>query len=223
LFDFSQFNEVMLKLLLALVLGGIVGFEREYKSRPAGLRTHILVCIGAALVQITAVDYYYKFHGTFNVDPMRLGAQVISGIGFLGAGTILKEGTSIKGLTTAASIWVVACIGLAVGTGLYMEAIIATLFIYFALRSLKKIEQYIARGRKCMYMQVIADNTPGKLGLIGSCLGTMGVDITNVEMHNGEDRLVIIDFTLKTTHNHTCESIMDKIMSLEGVKEAKFL
>jgi putative Mg2+ transporter-C (MgtC) family protein len=215
--------EVLQKLLLAMALGGIIGFEREYTSRPAGLRTHMLVCIGAAIVQITAINYYRQFNGQFNVDPMRLGAQVISGIGFLGAGTILKEGANIKGLTTAASIWVVACVGLATGTGLYIEASIATVFIFLALRFFKKIEEHIARGRRFLYLQIIADNVPGMLGQIGSAIGTLGVSITNVEMQNGEDKLVVIDLTLKTFYEISRDKIVDKVMSLDGIVEIKFI
>jgi putative Mg2+ transporter-C (MgtC) family protein len=221
--DYSMTVEVIIKLSLALLLGGMVGFEREYKSRPAGLRTHILVCVGAALVQITSINFYNNQQGLYNVDPMRLAAQVISGIGFLGAGTILKEGANIRGLTTAASIWVVACIGLTVGTGLYMEASLATLFIFIALRGFKKIEDRIGKAKKSIYMQVVADNVPGKLGQIGSTIGLLGVSITNVEMQNGEDKLVIIDLTLKQSYDITVDKIADKIMSLDGIKEIKFM
>jgi putative Mg2+ transporter-C (MgtC) family protein len=221
--DYDIIIEVIAKLSLALLLGGMVGFEREHKSRPAGLRTHILVCVGAALVQITAINYYYTHEGFYNVDPMRLAAQVISGIGFLGAGTILKEGANIRGLTTAASIWVVACIGLTVGTGLYVEATLATLFIFIALRGFKKLEGRIGKGKRSFYMQIVADNVPGKLGQIGSVIGLLGVSITNVEMHNGEDRLVIIDLTLKPSYEVSVDKIADKIMTLEGIKEIKFV
>lgn len=126
-----------LRLVLAAVLGGFIGHEREHTNRPAGLRTHALVCVGSALIMLVS-EYAYTLYGNM-VDPTRLGAQVISGIGFLGAGTIIKEGFNVKGLTTAASIWVVSCIGLALGMGYYSGAIMATGLIYCTLLILKKI------------------------------------------------------------------------------------
>lgn len=138
--NFYDFLVIALRLVLACALGGIVGFEREYKHRPAGFRTHILVCVGSALVMITSEFIFRKYSGQVNMDPARLGAQVISGIGFLGAGTIIREGASIKGLTTAASLWAVACVGIAAGIGFYEGAIAATILIFTALRVLKRFE-----------------------------------------------------------------------------------
>lgn len=218
----SLYMEVILKLLLSLLLGGIVGYEREHKSRPAGLRTHILVCIGAALVQITAINYFRK-SGLPNIDPMRLGAQVISGIGFLGAGTILKEGANIKGLTTAASIWVVGCIGLAVGTGLYTEATAATILIYIALRSFKIIEDKMARGKKYISLEIKASNTPGMIGKIGSMLGEMEISIDNIEMYDSEEEQVTIYLTVKLKNIIRIEKIIDSLMSIQGVARIKQL
>lgn len=108
---------ITVRLLLALICGGILGIEREKKRRPAGLRTYMLVCVGAAFVMITNEYMSFKYEG---VDPSRMGAQVISGIGFLGAGTIIVTGRNrVKGLTTAAGLWAAACIGLAAGAGFY--------------------------------------------------------------------------------------------------------
>ena len=133
-----DFNIIIMRLLLALVLSGLIGMEREKKSRPAGLRTHVLVCVSSALVMLTSKYISDEIGGT---DPARLGAQVISGIGFLGAGTILRQGVSIKGLTTAASLWAVACMGLAIGVGFYEGAIVVAIIIYFSLFLLRKFEK----------------------------------------------------------------------------------
>ena len=115
-------GELLLRLVLAGILGGAVGFERERHNRPAGLRTHILVCLGSALVMIVSVEGFSGALGPRG-DQARLAAQVVSGIGFLGAGTIMRQGSSVRGLTTAASLWVVAAVGLATGIGLYLAAI----------------------------------------------------------------------------------------------------
>jgi putative Mg2+ transporter-C (MgtC) family protein len=125
--------EIIFKLALAGILGGLIGLERESLSRPAGLRTYTLVCVGSALAMIVSIDIYLQYYQTVNADPGRIAAQVISGIGFLGAGTIMREGASVQGLTTAAGLWVVACIGLAVGAGLYVPAIATTILILFVL------------------------------------------------------------------------------------------
>lgn len=218
----ASYTELMLKLLLAIALGGIVGYEREYKSRPAGLRTHILVCIGAALVQITAINYY-RNSGLTGMDPMRLGAQVISGIGFLGAGTILKEGASIKGLTTAASIWVVGCIGLAAGTGLYIEATAATLLIYAALKGFKKIEDNMAKGKKYISLEIKAQNKPGMIGEIGSLLGKLEISIDNIDITENDEESLIIYITLKSKHIIPIEKLADDLMKLQGVHKVKQL
>lgn len=137
--DIAFMIKTLMRLSAAILLSGLIGGEREHINRPAGMRTHILVCLGAALVTVTSEYVCRRYMGVMNVDPTRLGAQVVSGIGFLGAGTIIKEGFSVKGLTAAASLWAVSCVGLACGTGFYGAAIIATLMIFFMLQIMKKI------------------------------------------------------------------------------------
>ncbi|MCL2299733.1 MAG: MgtC/SapB family protein [Firmicutes bacterium] len=121
---------------LAAVLGGFIGYERQHSHRPAGLRTHVLVAVGAALVMCTSEYVVLRMGGT---DVTRMGAQVVSGIGFLGAGTILRKGFTVEGLTTAASLWAVSCIGLAAGIGFWAGALIATVVLYFVLNYVKKV------------------------------------------------------------------------------------
>ena len=137
--------EIIFRVLLAVCFGALIGLEREHAHRPAGLRTHILVCVGACIVMLTS-EFIYKEYRQFspNIDVARLGAQVISGIGFLGAGTIIRNGSSVKGLTTAASIWVVGCIGLATGIGFYFGATITAISIFLCLAYIKKISGFNA-------------------------------------------------------------------------------
>ena len=127
---------ICLRIILSIIIGGVLGLERGRKNRPAGFRTYVLVCLGSAMVMMTN-QYVFQEYGVS--DPTRMGAQVISGIGFLGAGTIVKDGFNVRGLTTAASLWAVACIGLAAGAGLYSGAILATIFIYVTLEVMKNI------------------------------------------------------------------------------------
>lgn len=143
--------EIVARLFMAVIIGGVIGYERQNKNRPAGFRTHILVCLGATVISIIQcfnvndaikiVQADPAMANVLKVDMQRLGAQVISGIGFLGAGTIIHEKGSIKGLTTAASLWVVACIGLGIGMGYYFLAGISTVTTVLVLGILKKFEK----------------------------------------------------------------------------------
>ena len=128
---------MILRTLLALLCAGVIGYERDAHGSAAGLRTHILVCIGAMIAMSTGVFAATHFSG----DASRIGAQVVSGIGFLGAGTIMVNRGHIKGLTTAAGLWASACIGLAIGTGFYEAAIVGTVSVFFVERGLKVIKK----------------------------------------------------------------------------------
>jgi putative Mg2+ transporter-C (MgtC) family protein len=128
----------MARVFLAFVLGGVVGFERERMQRPAGLRTHMLVCAGSACFTVASV-YGFDDLGTVR-DPARLAAQIVTGIGFLGAGTIFRTGSTVRGLTTASSIWITAAIGIVAGLGMFWLALWTTLLTFFALYVLKTAE-----------------------------------------------------------------------------------
>ncbi|MFH1504897.1 MAG: MgtC/SapB family protein [Candidatus Omnitrophota bacterium] len=129
------------RLIIAFVLGSMIGFERERKKRMAGLRTHILVCMGSALIMLTSLHVWEIYQGKAMIDPGRIAAGVVTGIGFLGAGTIIRSAEGVKGLTTAASIWISSAIGLAVGCGYFSAAITTTAIVYLVLSFLKKIEK----------------------------------------------------------------------------------
>ena len=138
---------ICLRLSCAMFVGALIGIEREYTHRPAGLRTHILVALGACVVSITGemIFAHYSALGSTS-DPARLSAQVITGVGFLGAGTIMKEGASVKGLTTAASVWAVACLGIAAGFGYYFLALAGMLFTFITLTFLETIQRKLLRN-----------------------------------------------------------------------------
>lgn len=150
---------VTFRLFLAVVFGGIIGLERGATKHPAGFRTHILVCVGAALAMLTN-QFIYETMTTI-ADPSRMGAQVITGVGFLGVGTIMVTGgQKIKGLTTAAGLWASACIGLALGIGFYSGAIIAGIMVFSALTFLKKFESYIYDLSRIMDLYVELKSIP---------------------------------------------------------------
>ena len=125
--------EMLLRLSLATLFGGLIGLEREIHGKMAGLRTHALVCLGASLIMVVSIDIYASYRGIAQVDPSRIAAQVVSGIGFLGAGAIIRFPTGITGLTTAASLWVVSAIGLACGGGFFRAAAVTTVMVLVVL------------------------------------------------------------------------------------------
>ncbi len=151
-------GEICLRLLCAMLIGLVIGTEREYTNRPAGMRTHILVALGACAVMITGQSIFqqYSAYGA-TPDPGRLSAQVITGVGFLGAGTILREGTNVKGLTTAASLWAVACLGIAAGGGYYAISLAGMVFIFLTLTILEVFQHKLVgplAGNQCYTMEV---------------------------------------------------------------------
>ncbi len=218
--------DLAVRLLLAALLGGLVGFERERHNRPAGLRTHILVCVGAALVMMVSV---FGFAGDeIQGDQARIAAQVVSGIGFLGAGTILRQGSAIRGLTTAASLWVVAAVGLAVGIGMYMAATFATVLVLAALFALTRVESFMARGRCKKSLWIRAVDQPGLLGRVGTVLGTHGVSITNVDLSSVEfleafgSDTVTMDLEVKIPDDFNSHNLLFQLLREPGVLEVSW-
>jgi putative Mg2+ transporter-C (MgtC) family protein len=141
--------QIFVRLLIATLLSGLIGFEREYYGKAAGFRTHILVCVGSTLMMLTSMHIFEIYRGIAATDPARIASQVVAGMGFLGAGTILRSGTTVKGLTTAASLWAVAGIGLAVGCGFYFAAFTTTAFVFITLVIFSKMEEALAlKGEK---------------------------------------------------------------------------
>ena len=141
-------SEVIGRLLLAVLLSGLVGLEREASGRAAGFRTHILVCVGSTLIMLTALHLSELLRGVVAVDPGRFAAQVVSGIGFLGAGTIIQIRDSVKGLTTAASLWTAAGIGLAIGSGFYVGALATTTLVLAVLFILSRVERGVVGSKR---------------------------------------------------------------------------
>jgi len=126
-------SQIVVRLLVAALLGGLIGLEREAAKRAAGLRTHTLVSLGSALIMMTSIYMFEVYSGLTPIDPTRIAAQVVSGIGFLGAGTIIRSGPTVSGLTTAATLWVVSAVGLAVGCGFWRAAIFSTVLVLVGL------------------------------------------------------------------------------------------
>ena len=173
---------IILRLTMAVIFGGIIGYGRERERRPAGLRTHILVSIGATLAMITNI-YMCKIYNGYT-DPTRLGAQVISGIGFLGAGTIIVTGKNkVRGLTTAAGLWACACMGLAIGAGFYSGAIIGCLFISAVTVALANIDKKINRNSRNITLYILVNTTTAASRLLQD-IQSKNVKISDIEISN---------------------------------------
>lgn len=214
--------EIIIKLVLAIALSGTIGYERENMNRPAGLRTHVLVCIGAAIVQITSMQFYANVVGSYTSDPFRLGAQVISGIGFLGAGTIIKEGSSIKGLTTAASLWAVACIGLTIGSGLYLESTLATAAVFCTLRGLRFFEKYMLKNKKSAILQLKMYNSSEKMAEVLKILAKNEFQIVQLQISNMKDNIAKIEFAVTYQPEAPLVGVMEELSLITGVQNAEF-
>ncbi|SCY65638.1 MgtC/SapB family protein [Alkaliphilus peptidifermentans] len=215
--------ELSIRLLLATVIGGIIGFEREMNNRPAGFRTHILVTLGSCLIMIISVYGFIGFgEGGYGGDPARLASQVVSGIGFLGAGTILREGSNIRGLTTAASLWMSGGIGLTIGIGFYSAALIATLLVLFSLIILPLFEMRLTRSKKYSAIKITGIDRPGLLGDISSILGHYNINIRNIHLQNisnkGEEKITIL-FHIRMPEDIELTKVHDELRKVTGVQQ----
>lgn len=210
--------EMAARLLLAVLLGGFIGYEREHTNRPAGFRTHILVCAGAALVMATS-EYMVGRYSISAVDPARLGAQVISGIGFLGAGTIIRDGVNVRGLTTAASLWAVSCVGIAVGCGFYLGAVIATILIFITLITLKKAERRFSRRNRFRTIIIESENISGQVGIVTNLLEKSSIEIKNIQLYKSKDGTQMIKLLVKLPGGAMDVQTLNELQAIEGVRE----
>jgi putative Mg2+ transporter-C (MgtC) family protein len=160
---------------------------------------------------------FEKYKGYANIDPGRMGAQVISGIGFLGAGTILKEGVTVKGLTTAASIWSVACIGLAIGLGFYTGSIFATILVLVTLVVFSKFESRIYGSRRSTLIKIKSVDKPGQIGKIGTELGKCNFQINDISMEVSDETSVLIKVRVERAKEDIGKELMDCLSKVEGI------
>ena len=208
---------VALRIFAAVIIGGILGMERGMKNRPAGLRTYMLVCVGACVVMLTN-QYIYQVFGSG--DPVRMGAQVVSGIGFLGAGTIIvTRRNQIKGLTTAAGLWSAAGVGLALGIGFYEAAIVGTVAVFFVMTLLQRMDNKLHRHSRQLEAYIELSSIS-----LGDFLRTMreaDIEVSDVQREFGEEesdgtRAYIATLKGKTRKNH--QELMEKVLEIPGVE-----
>jgi putative Mg2+ transporter-C (MgtC) family protein len=212
---------ICLRLLCAMLVGMVIGTEREYTNRPAGMRTHILVALGACVVALTG----QMLRGEYgNADPARLAAQVITGVGFLGAGTIMREGATVKGLTTAASVWSVACLGLAAGFGYYFLALAGMLFIFVALTIFEVIQNKLVKPVKKDYILITSDISTSLTLITNTAQIEKGSvsDITAQTLEDGYRITFRADFGGRHCKDHR-RRFFETIATAEGTKSLQLV
>ena len=217
-------GELFLRLTLAAVLGGVIGYERQSRRKSAGLRTNMLVCLGSCLIMVMSQDIYAAVEGKTNADPARLVAQVVSGIGFLGAGAIMKEGLTVTGLTTAACLWVVAGVGIAVGGGYYAAALFTTALVFVTLGTLSRLDEWVMHEHNLSITIHTAD-IPGQIVHISDCLDDLRLKIRGIKVKAAEDEaldatgasLVYIELEAYNRQNVKSIIVADSLKKLNGV------
>lgn len=214
--------EILLRIGLAALLGMSVGYERERQNQPAGLRTHTILAIGACLAMTISINISDQFPNSG--DPARLAAQVVSGIGFLGAGAILRYGTNVKGLTTATSLWTIAIVGLAVGAGHYFASIATTISLLIVLVLLNVLEKKLIRVYKTVNVTVTAIGVPDLAEQLQAALKELKKNIisTGIE-HNNLTNSTTVALVVKAIEDESFEDIQAVIAEMPGVTNFKIL
>jgi putative Mg2+ transporter-C (MgtC) family protein len=219
-------DDVTIRLVVAAVLGGAVGLERELREREAGLRTHLLVSVGAAVFTLVSAygfsDFRYGLESGITLDPTRIAAQIVTGIGFLGAGAIIRQGLSIRGLTTAATLWVVAAIGLASGAGYYSAAVVGTAIVLFSLWPLRLLaHQAVIRirpeeGRLLVVLPPGASAAP-----VVAELERTGVRIDSLQIEESQtERVVVVE--IRVPEQFRGADLVDRMHDLEEVRRVEW-
>jgi putative Mg2+ transporter-C (MgtC) family protein len=221
-----NWDESLLRLVLAAVLGGAIGVERELREREAGLRTHLLVSVGSALFTIVSAYGFHAFltsgQSVVRADPTRIAAQIVTGIGFLGAGAIIRQGLSVRGLTTAATLWVVAAVGLASGAGYYSAAVITTALVLVALYPLRIVAyRVLVRFRPedgRLLVELPAGRSPGD---VIDEVERSGARLESIEVsQEGDRRRLALDVALP--HGTEIPALVARIADVEHVTEVRW-
>lgn len=215
--------QIILRVLLGAVLGAVIGYERERQDQPAGLRTHMILVIGATLAMMLSVNlgYLYARPGT-PADPARLAAQVISGIGFLGAGAILRYGFTVKGLTTATSLWTMAIVGMAVGAGYYLIGVVTTALILVVLEVLNVIEDRFVRTSVSRFISIDANYTKGVVKSVRHIIRQFSDNLVSFTIQKQvKNKRIRIQVVAQISRDQTLEELIEEISDIEGVRNLK--
>jgi len=213
-------SEIIIRLLLGTLFGGVIGFERQVHGRPAGFRTHILVSIAAVLIMLVSESYQYLSSidpSYIRIDPGRIAAGALAGVGFIGAGVVLKAGLSIQGLTTAACIWVVSAIGLAIGSGLYLAGSVTFVITIFSLAFLRIVEKKMPK-LAYRFLTITADLNADE-DQITSIIRKTDLSIVNIDYEQCTDSGIIIFYiTVSFYRYRTFKTLINELSALNFIK-----
>ena len=211
-------QSALVRIFISFVVGTMIGIEREAHNQPAGLRTHILISIGSTLVMLISIYIPQTFTQFQNGDPGRIAAQVVSGIGFLGAGAILRFGADVKGLTTAASIWAMAALGLAVGAGMYAIAFIGTVGILFALTAMDVFEKRIFKERTLRKIEIQVKKKHSDVASLKKVLSDLDIKVVSTGFdRNVNEATDKITFLVGVTRRHDAQKLSDLLEQQPGI------
>ncbi|MBI4520731.1 MAG: MgtC/SapB family protein [Gemmatimonadetes bacterium] len=217
--SFEPFRpDLLARLLLAAFLGGAVGIERELQGKPAGLRTNMLICLGAALLTDISVLLSTSAAPGAVADPARIAAQIVTGVGFLGAGTIIQARGHVTGLTTAATLWVVAAVGIAVGARAYVEALGATALILIALIPLRYLEDQLLRRRHVRSLRFTLMDDPGVLDRIEQRFAAAGIQARCTEVERRPEAGVLVSVFESVGSESRVHELLPDLIELDGVR-----
>jgi putative Mg2+ transporter-C (MgtC) family protein len=217
-----SWEEALLRLALAALFGGVIGIEREFREREAGLRTHMLVSVGSALFTITSAygfrDFLVQGGAVVRADPSRVAAQIVTGIGFLGAGAIIRQGLAVRGLTTAATLWVCAAIGLAAGTGYYSAALMTTLVAVFLLWPMRIVARRLFDRPHTHRLEIRLGGEGGASGVL-DVLERLGVRVSSFDLAEGEGGSTL-DLLLDLPRGVMPEAVVRRLFAVPGVRSS---
>lgn len=216
-------QDIIIRIIIGAFLGALVGLERERQGQPAGLRTHIILVVGATLTMTLSINMAIQFRPLVSSgDPARLAAQVVSGIGFLGAGAIIRYGPNIKGLTTATSLWTMAIVGLAIGAGHYLSGFAATGIILVSLIILNVFEKRFINTFTMMKVEVTADDRIGLIDQVDQTLARIVklIGAPSVEK-NLKSKRVKIEYTIKLSTKVSIQNILESVEKVDGIRAVK--
>jgi putative Mg2+ transporter-C (MgtC) family protein len=226
-----EISTMLIRLLLSALLGGLIGWERERRNKQAGLKTHLLVSVGSTLIMLTSIYGFENLllnHPNARFDPARLSAQVVSGIGFLGAGAILRRPDNIiSGLTTAATLWVVAAIGLSIGSGFYWPGIVATAIVLFSTLLLNKFESkfHVFKRSGSLRISMIVDERPKGMELITSILEKSNMKVEQIRVSDEsieeEKKRISLEFRVYAFNGKGINSLFERLWKVDGIKDVR--
>ncbi len=217
-FEIGMLLEICIRLVAAVLLGGLIGLERAGSNHDAGLRTHIIVCLGAATIMVVSELAAAKF--LIPTEMLRMGAQIISGIGFLGAGSILIDGNRIRGITTAAGIWTTACVGIAIGIGCYIVAAVVVLLMLFTMIALRKVSTKLQLHANQYAVKFTLEDKDAMKSVL-TVLAAEGVSVKQIKTSTDDDNAMLLKVLIVLPLDKEIGELMISLSACDGVSSLK--